>query len=282
MTGELRSSVPAIQTATSSTGPARNASVVPVPGTDKRKDPANDRDTVSPVWQKPHRELTPASSAQRRILSILLLLVAACGPTAAAKTPHVAPTPGPLICADDAEACYQRALQYATGTPADPHKAAVWYEKACRAGHAPSCSALGVAYLYGSGVELDGARAVELLERGCAGGELVACTLAGTQYEVGEVVTRDWRRAFQLYDKACDGDQAEGCSLLAGLYRRGDGVQEDMARAAKIYKKACALGGLAGCREIGFLYGDSATTQRQTEIPIRAEWTGMSRSPPPA
>jgi hypothetical protein len=73
----------------------------------------------------------------------------------------------------------------------------------------------------GSDVELeDDGRAALFYMKACDAGVAQDCNALGFLYESGRGVAKDEAKAAQLYEKACDGGSAKGCSNLAHVQRR--------------------------------------------------------------
>ncbi len=134
--------------------------------------------------------------------------------------------------------------------------AAASYEKACDAGKADFCKALGFMYDNGRFVAQNLSLAVHFAQMGCDGGDMEGCSNLGVAYDNGRGVTQDHTRAVQLFQKACDGgaDGADGCLDLGSEYSNGIGVTKDTTRAAQLYEKACDGGKSQGCNSLGIAY----------------------------
>lgn len=93
------------------------------------------------------------------------------------------------------------------------------YQKACDAGDAFYCQALGVALANGKGTPVDKARAAAAFIKACDDDAVVACRYAGDLYMAGDGVKKDTARATTLYRRACDHHDAEACNKikLAGV-----------------------------------------------------------------
>ncbi|HEX9186658.1 MAG TPA: hypothetical protein VGB87_06295, partial [Vicinamibacteria bacterium] len=115
----------------------------------------------------------------------------------------------------DAAACASlaRALERAEGAPANPAKAARYYEGACAAGEGDACARLGSMLREGRGVARDPRRAETLLAKACDGGSAFACgELGALLLEGGPGVPADPERARALLRQACDRGHADSCA----------------------------------------------------------------------
>jgi TPR repeat protein len=177
---------------------------------------------------------------------------------------------------------------YAVGklVPADPAKAARYFEKACEFGNVDGCARLAIEYYHtnlagaqvdisralstlehsgavsndgriccivgfaydtGRGLPLDKAKARQFYEKGAALGELTAWkTLARMQLE-GDGGPHDHSAAAAWLQKAADAKDGESCLYLARLYHNGDGVPKDEQKANALLEKACGLGVEPAC-----------------------------------
>ena len=184
--------------------------------------------------------------------------------------------------------CEQAGLVYAEGKiiPADPAKAAHFFDKACGFGNADGCANLAVEYLFtkamdiggdingalnrleqtcpqttngricfivgyafetGKGRVVDKSKARELYVRGAILGDLEACKRAGRMAALGEGGPVDSAAAAPWLQKAADAQDGQSCFYLAKLYHTGEGVPKDEARATALLEKACNLGVQPAC-----------------------------------
>jgi TPR repeat protein len=184
--------------------------------------------------------------------------------------------------------CNQVAWIYADGrfVPADPAKAAYYFDKACEFGNLDGCANLaieyfrtnlagvqvdigrafstleqagaastngricyivGYAYDTGCGRPLDKAKARQFYEKGAALGELAAWKNLARMQLAGEGGPPDHAAAALWLQKAADAQDGLSCLYLARLYHTGDGVRQDEQRADALLGKACDLGVEPAC-----------------------------------
>jgi TPR repeat protein len=179
--------------------------------------------------------------------------------------------------------CNQVALIYSEGkfVPADPAKAAHYFEKACEFGNPEGCANLAIEYFRTNlaGVQVDIGRALATLEQsGAVTNNGRICNLVGFAYDTGRGRPLDKVKARQFYQegaalgelaawknlarmqlageggppdhaaaalwlqKAADAQDGPSCLYLARMYHTGDGVRQDEQRAVALLKKARDLG----------------------------------------
>jgi TPR repeat protein len=184
--------------------------------------------------------------------------------------------------------CNQVASIYAEGkfVPADPVKAAHYFEKACELGNTDGCANLaieyfrtnvadaqvdigralstleqvgiasndgricylvGFAYDTGRGRPLDKAKARQFYEKGATLGELAAWKNLARMQLAGEGGPPDHAAAALWLQKAADAQDGTSCLYLARLYHNGDGVRQDEQKAVALLEKACDLGVEPAC-----------------------------------
>ena len=172
---------------------------------------------------------------------------------------------------------------YAAGkfVPADPARAAHYFEKACEFGNSEGCANLAIEYFRTNlaGVQVDIGRALSMLEQVTAtSNNARICNIIGFAYETGHGRPMDKVKARQFYEKgaalgepaawknlarmqlageggppdhaaaalwlqkAADAQDGLSCLYLARLYHTGDGVRQDEPKAVALLKKARDLG----------------------------------------
>jgi TPR repeat protein/tRNA A-37 threonylcarbamoyl transferase component Bud32 len=165
--------------------------------------------------------------------------------------------------ASEALGCLEHGLRLLDddGDKADPVRAALVLERACRAGSGPACARVARQYESGEGVAVDLERSIDLDLLACDLGVADRCTSAGFAYSKGEGARVDASRATALYQKACEGGHALGCFDYAYALEHGLGVEIDMERAVELYRKACDDGSGYACTNLGQLHeeGDHVT-----------------------
>lgn len=145
-------------------------------------------------------------------------------------------------------------------TPQDLTRAAAFYDKACGAGHGPSCNIVGLRYADGRGVPADPERAVVNFRRSCDLAHGRGCYNLGLSYSYGRGVAKDGLAAARYYRWACYQGVAASCYNLAVAYRDGIGVAAEPSIAAGLFAQACELGYLQSCVNLGVMHavGDGA------------------------
>jgi len=184
--------------------------------------------------------------------------------------------------------CNQVGNIYAAGkfVPADPARAAHYYEKSCELGNPDGCAnvvivnfrnhqtdttpdldralttleqsttatnngricyLLGYAWDAGRGRALDQARARQYYEQGAALGDVAAGKTLARMLLAGKGGPADHAAAAIWLQKAVDAGDGPSCMDLARLYHNGDGVTQDDQQAQALLEKACALGEQPAC-----------------------------------
>jgi uncharacterized protein len=150
--------------------------------------------------------------------------------------------------AGDAAAQFHLGLAFALGhgVLADPAKAARWYERAARAGHAKAQVNLAIMLLdgaYDSGVDA-AQRARDWLLRAVQQGDGRAAHRLGLMYYRGQGVERDYSMARDWWLTGVEQGDASSAFNLGVLYRRGLGVVRDVGKTTEWWERA-AYAGLA-------------------------------------
>jgi len=183
--------------------------------------------------------------------------------------------------------CNQVGNIYAAGkfVPADPARAAHYYDKACELGNSDGCAnvvitafrqnltgapdldralstleqsaagtnngricyLLGYAWDSGHGRPVDKARARQYYEQGAALGDVAAGKILARMLLAGEGGPADHAAAARWLQKAADAGDGPSCMDLARLYHTGDGVPQDEKQAQALLEKACQLGEQPAC-----------------------------------
>jgi TPR repeat protein len=183
--------------------------------------------------------------------------------------------------------CNQVGNIYAAGkyVPADPARAAYYYEKACEQGNPDGCAnlviaafrnhqtntpdldralstleqsaagtnngricyLLGYAWDSGHGRPVDKARARQFYAQGAVLGDVAAWKTLARMLLAGEGGPADHAAAAGWLQKAADAQDGPSCLNLARLYHTGDGVPPDEKQAQALLEKACELGEQPAC-----------------------------------
>ena len=143
------------------------------------------------------------------------------------------------------------------GLPVDPVQAGALFRQACD-GAAPPFAAIGCANLGRLILETPGTepgdQAIALLQRACDAGLARGCQALGYEYEQGLRVRRDLPRALALYRQACAAGDPMACNNYASRQATGDGVPQDRAAAVATYERVCAQGLWLGCENLAEAY----------------------------
>jgi len=132
--------------------------------------------------------------------------------------------------------------QHGRGVPADPRKAAEWYQKAAAQGDAAAQNNLGFLYERGAGVPQDFRQAKDWYERAARQGYPFAERNLAVLYETGRGVPHDPAEAFRWYRDAAEQGSRFAQYKLGELFERGSGAPRDLVEAYKWYSLAAAQG----------------------------------------
>jgi uncharacterized protein len=160
--------------------------------------------------------------------------------------------------------CWNAAFHLRTlaKTPKSEPEAAAFFDRACRGGHGPACTQLGVIMLVGSGVPKDREHGLPLVEKGCAAKDAPGCAYLGKMYSWGSNgAAVDRRRSAAYYEKGCDlGDKNACTSGAQVLSTYVEGAYQDPSRALRLLEGACKLTqDERSCRAAAALRANGAT-----------------------
>jgi TPR repeat protein len=148
----------------------------------------------------------------------------------------------------DADACMMWGGAFASGAMGEPdmarqyelhHRAAGLYDKACDAGQARACGALGRMLRVGDGVVEDRERGLALELRGCRAGDGPACIAWATRGPHRVKVDRGGAHAIAA---ACLGGDGAACHAVGYL---------GLAAPDEPFRRGCAAGDPASCSAYG-------------------------------
>ena len=144
----------------------------------------------------------------------------------------------------DVVAQYQVASQFARGALGAPDiaKAADWYGRAARAGHAPSQYQLGALLQRGSGIDQNLTEARSWYAKATAAGHVKAMHNLAVLLTSEDGGPRDYATAAKLFRKAADHGLADSQFNLAILFENGLGVKRSTAEAYRWFSLAAAAG----------------------------------------
>jgi TPR repeat protein len=123
-----------------------------------------------------------------------------------------------------AQACHAAALDqyYSPPGPQTDRLAFEYFDRACKAGYAPSCNGLGVLYATGRGVQQDEAEAARIYRKACIDGASTACTHLEQALRYGRGVAKDpeaaeaaKQRGNCVFDASLGRGKLEACPPLS-------------------------------------------------------------------
>lgn len=147
------------------------------------------------------------------------------------------------------------------GLPADPARAAHYYQMAIDAGYTSALYKLASLYASGEGVPADGRRAAELYQQAAATGQTRAYGKLGDLYAGGELVPQDHAVANRWYSEGARHGDGRAALKLAEAYERGLGVAPAPIEALTWYNIAQALGEERAADRIERLAGELEPVQ---------------------
>ncbi|HUH02000.1 MAG TPA: c-type cytochrome domain-containing protein [Kofleriaceae bacterium] len=192
--------------------------------------------------------------------------------------------------------CYRLADRFlhGHGVPANLTTASRLYERACEAGVAAGCTAVGLlasrtgdrraVAMFRRGCAGDHLRGCEQLgvalgsrgpeartafARGCAAGRAESCTRLGDVHYRGAGVRRDLAEALANYQRGCDRGAARACAHAGFMLERGLGVRAEPFHAAAYTARACELGRVSSCSRAGDLAADGRAVRRDHRLAAR-------------
>ena len=165
-------------------------------------------------------------------------------------------------------------------------KAAEWYLKAAKVGHAQAQNNLGALYVNGNGVEKNLSKAIEWYQKAADKGNVYGLTNLAIVYQLGNGVPKDMNKAIELftiaankghssaqfrlgaiyndlkdyesaakwYQEAADKGNASAQINLGALYNNGQGVAQDYKKAVEWYQKSADQGNVYGENSLGYMY----------------------------
>jgi len=154
-------------------------------------------------------------------------------------------TAGPVL-----QDCFTTALALVTGRNAlkDPKAALQVFEKACTAGHGPSCRSAATAYRVGTTVPKDVERWGDFTELACKNGQATECATLAEALEEGRGMKKNQKRAIAQLETGCAGGAGALCLDLSKRYTVGKAVPEDDKKAREYKRKACDAGVKDACK----------------------------------
>ena len=203
---------------------------------------------------------------------LVVLVIAACGSTAAptARLPAPAPSAAPPAAAAPSACATSEACARACRTGDDAacsrygalakdadHATTLEIAKAGCEARSPAACVLGAKVAFDlDAAEMDYGAAMAIaggfLERGCGLQAASACGLLGTLAIDGRGVRKDPERAIALWTMACDAGDADACGSLGFHLERAGRVDEAMRR----HERACDGGAARSCRTLGMKHAD--------------------------
>ena len=118
-------------------------------------------------------------------------------------------------------------------------------ERGCEFKSPLACHQLGTLYYGGnSSLEVNGKKAKDCFKKACNAGQASSCSALGVLYLRGDEITgtkQNMSKSFKYFQTACHRDHGKACQILAVMYRKGDGVPADNAKFLEYKARAEAL-----------------------------------------
>jgi len=153
----------------------------------------------------------------------------------------------------DSQACVEDALLRGTPDPALAKSAALEFARACEAGDAASCSAVGVMTESGRGVAPDERLAARYYDRACSSGNARGCVHLASLELSGKLGDVSAEVAKRRLETACRDGEAAGCEELGRRLALGDGLPADIRRARSLLERSCTDGRARACYELAMI-----------------------------
>lgn len=153
---------------------------------------------------------------------------------------------------NDLDGCINLALLHFafTNTPSGPefeHAISVLETSSAVKPDARVCSLVARSYDLGQGRAVDKARARQFYEKAAALGDIESCRAAAQMELSGIGGPMDAAAAAANLQKAVDHNDGPSCLYLARLYHMGQGVPRDEQRSNALLEQACHLGVQPAC-----------------------------------
>lgn len=133
-------------------------------------------------------------------------------------------------------------------------KAAEWYRKSAKLGHADAQYRLSLMYYIGRGVAQNNTEARKWCCKAAERGHTQAQYDVGEMYEHGYGVMRNITEAIKWYRKAAEHEHYKAQFCLAEIYANGIDVTRDEIEATKWYRKAAEHGSVRAQYKLGERY----------------------------
>ena len=154
------------------------------------------------------------------LLALLAVMTGACSQEKSAPKNDKAAEQQALLARQDAQCpggtlkgCLDAAAE--ADRRAESPRAVELYTRACDAGLARACVALGTFHWQGRGVpQPDAARAYALYMRGCEAGDATGCFSAAICHRTGTCAEKNDAKATELLRRACEGGDSRACANL--------------------------------------------------------------------
>jgi TPR repeat protein len=143
-------------------------------------------------------------------------------------------------------------------------------DKACAAGDARACFALGEHYEYGRNIRRDFRRAADLYRRSCQLKNQDGCAEDALGLALGRGQNADPAPAMRRLDELCKAGVQLGCANLASLYLAGFGKDVDRLRWPELLSTACDKGVLSACRSLAANRATSGDFDGASQLADRA------------
>lgn len=182
--------------------------------------------------------------------------------------------------------CNQVAAIYAQGkfVPADPAKAARYFDQAGKFGNQYGCANLAVEYFRGNlgGATVNIDRALSTMEQaGPASKNARFCFIAGFAYDTGNGRPQDKVKARGFYEQAANYGDLEACKNLARMELRGEGGKPDHTVAAIWLQKAADMHDGPSCMYLARMYhtGDGVALNEDKAVALLKEASDLGMAP---
>ena len=153
-----------------------------------------------------------------------------------------------------------------------------WYERAFKAGYAPSGNNLGLVYQRSLATNSNNASKMVHYYRAAAGsGSAVAQANLGILYRDGLGVPRDPAEAMNWFRQAADQDNLTAIIEIGRLYRFGRGVPKNVPEALRWFQRAADREDRLGLLNLGWMHGYEAETpiNQQTALQYYERAAGL-------
>jgi TPR repeat protein len=143
-------------------------------------------------------------------------------------------------------------------------------DKACVAGNAGACFALGEDYKYGRNIRRDLKRAADLYRRSCQLKNQDGCAEDALGVALGRGQVADPVPAMARLEALCKAGQQLACANLGSLYLSGFGKELDRMQWPALLTTACDRGVFAACRTMASYRATNGDADGASQLADRA------------